>query len=216
MLSTEQRHIFLAAMPFVPFVLFNFSVVRTRWPNWSDTMDRVALALLALGTCALQILWQMSSKEIFPQASLVTASIGTFIVYGLSLINRKSNISFWRSVTFEGEVMLLVSYAFCILPLLVPHQANTFLGAFMFCLYCLFVGSLSLRTGQESAWSLAVFMVGVRLFIAYAEIMGSLALQGIGFIMTGFVFLCMAWFTHKLMRSRPQWLVPAKDNGGSS
>ena len=214
-LSEIQTRIFLAGMPFVPFLLFNLKGTRNRLPQWGRAVEKLFLLGVIAGTSFAQILWHVSPyHQEVPTASLVTVGLGVLVVFFLNVMQRKGFISFWNAYSPAWEAFILISYGFALLPLLVPHGELPVVGAVMFCLYWLFLGGVGLRTGIPRLWSLAMLFVGARLFVAYVEIFGSLALQGIGFIFTGLLFLLFAWATRKLMQSKPQWLsLETNDQG---
>jgi len=212
-LTEPQQQVFFAGLPFALFIAFGFQKVKTVLPNWTFPVHRVFWVLIVLGTSLAQIFWHQSTSAShawlhIPMASVVAAGVGTLLVFLLNSAARHNLAPFWSGDTREWDAVLVVSYILGALPILLsPHPALGFVGALMFCLYWLFLGGMGLRLGIDRLWSFAVFAVGARIFIAYIQIMGSLAIQGLGFIFTGVIFLALAWTTRKIMQTKPRWLM---------
>jgi len=211
-LSGQPREIFLAGLPYALFVAFGFQKVKDILPNWTTTVHRIFWILLVIGTSFAQSFWHISTDAInpwvhVPDSSVLASGVGTLFIFLLNAAKRHRLAPFWRGETGEWDALLLVSFALSALPVLIPHASLSVVGAVLFCLYWLFIGGLGLRLGIDKLWSFAVVVVGVRIFVAYVQIMGSLAIQGLGFIGTGVIFLALAWGTRKIMQSKPRWLM---------
>ncbi|MDX9689934.1 MAG: DUF2157 domain-containing protein [Proteobacteria bacterium] len=222
-LPREVAEVLLATMPFLLFTFFSFKKVDAFLPVWTNLMQGLFWVLIVISATTAQIYWRFDTPQQthdffapVPLRSLITAGVGTLLVYLLNLSNRKGLIKpFWKHEAREWEIILLVSYGFAAAPLLIPHSESVFLGGLFFCLYWLFMGAMGLRLGIDKLWTLATILVGIRIFIAYIEIMGSLAVQGVGFLLTGSLFLLMAWGLKKIIAYKPVWLLPARGEGGN-
>ena len=220
LLSEQQAQVFLAGLPFALFIVFGFQKIKDVLPNWTFSVQRVFWVLLIIATSLAQIIWHENTLSgqswlQVPVASVVTAGVGTLIVFLLNKATRYMTASLWAGHEAEWDALLVVSFLLGAMPILIPHPALSVVGAVLFCLYWLFIGGLGLRFGNDRLWSFAVVMVGIRIFAAYIQIMGTLAIQGVGFIVSGIIFLALAWGTRKIMQLKPRWLL-AQSEGGQS
>jgi len=212
-LTKEQADVFLPALPFVLYLVFNLKKMRELLPNWSEAIHVVFWVSVVLAATQGQWLWHMSSSNTWwhiPVASVVTAGIGTLTLFLLNVAQRTKRISFWYDELPEWDMVLVVSFVLGALPILVSHPSLEVVGALTFCLYWFFMGGIGLRLGIDRLWTLAVILIGIRLFWAYVEIMGSLAVQGLGFLFSGFFFLGLAYAAKKIIQIKPTWLLAQK------
>jgi hypothetical protein len=222
-LPSEAAEILLAALPFFLFAFFSFKKVDAFLPVWANLTQGLFWVLVVICATTAQIYWRVDISQqinvffdLVPLRSLITAGVGVLLVYLLNLSNRRGLVKpFWKHEAREWEIILLVSYGFSAAPLLIPHGESAFLGGLFFCLYWLFMGAMGVRLGIDKLWTLATILVGIRIFIAYIEIMGSLAIQGVGFLLTGGLFLLMAWALKKIIAHKPVWLLPTRGEGGN-
>lgn len=204
------------ALPFVLYLLFSLNKAKEHMGPWSQTTKRLFWFVVVVITSMAQFLWDSNTivRELIetPTAFIKTAGIGVLACVALSLLQRAKLLPFWEKMSVDWSLVLVVSYAFTVAPLLVSYTQIPALGAVLFCVYWLLVGAMGLKTGHEKLWSLAVILVGLRIFSAYIEIMGSLATQGFRFIGTGVFFLLLAWTTKRLMKNKPAWLAPSQSD----
>lgn len=211
----------LAALPFILMIFYRFRPVSAILKVWSEKTEGLFWFLVAAGTTVAQILWRSSnsgatyakwSESIAPSA-LVVISVGTLIVCGLNMLARHKHLSLWPAKTMEWEGILAVSLVVGFAPFLIPHPDSIFFGCLFFCLYWLFMAAMGLRLGNDRLWSWALVLICLRLFVAYIEVMKSLAIQGFGFLLTGCVFLGLAWGFKKILRKKPSWLLASRNDG---
>lgn len=217
----ESQDLFVGAWPIVLYVLFNLKKINEVMPNWTQTARRFFWVYVIGATSLAQILWLSHNGHHYwgfgTSKDFVASSIaGAMAIVLLNVAQRQKRITYWVEDNLEWDVILAASAVFAALPILLPHMEMPVMGAIMFCLYWLAIGGAGLRLGIERLWSMAVIFVGLRLFIAYMEIFGSLALQGLGLIATGVIFLSLAWGAKKIIQNQSAKKLIPRLGGGQS
>ncbi len=204
------------ALPFILFFTFTFKKVKTALEPWTRVIQAAFAITVILVTSIAQTSWSLPLKEVFLPAAINTMAVGVVLCLLLNLSARGKLISFWAKIPCEACFALLISFLFTIAPITIVHSSTLpALGALTFSTYWLFIGMVGLRLGVEKLWTLAIVLVGLRIFVAYIEIMGTLAVQGAGFIGSGIVFLVLAAITRKLIQKKPKWLTPQTGETGA-
>lgn len=203
------------ALPFTLYSLSQIKVVRHTLEGWCQSWEKVFWVALVAFTLFSQLIWRYpfltdQHRSFFfkgiPYYGIMAACVASAFLIFMNFLSRKEICNFWKSEKKEGDIVLAMSLLFMITPFLVPHTSLPALGAFFFCLYWFFLGVIGLRLGIPRLWSAAVLIICIRLLVAYIEIFGSLAIQGIGFIITGMLLLLLAASARKIIRIKPQWL----------
>lgn len=84
---------------------------------------------------------------------------------------------------------MLISHIVMMLPFALPALESGVLAAVVFVLYWVFIAWLGARMQSSSLTDWAIRLVILRLFIVYLEVFGSMALTGIGLIISGILLL---------------------------
>lgn len=205
-LGREAERIFYPALPFCLYAITRFTAFQERFPSWADTTSRLFWSLAVIATLVLQSFWDCGMGNYcwakIPHESLLVTGVGVLALFLLNVGQRAGACPFWAKEDSTWNVVMLVSFAFAAAPVIIPHGEIEILGVLGFCFYALFMGAIGVRLNLDRLWSLAVLAIGVRLFVAFVDIMGSLALQGLGFILTGLLFIGMAFAVRKIIKSK--------------
>lgn len=205
------------AVPFGLYLLSQTVAVRQRLPEWTGAWEKSFWFAVVFFTTIAQSVWRVSIDEtndvgalffrhsLIPYRAMAASAIGSGLILLLSALKRRNKITFWQGESLEWDLALALSLVFTLSPLLIQHPGLPALSAALFCAYWFLLGVLGLRLGHHRLWSLALYLVSARLFLAYLEIFGSLALQGFGFILSGILLVTLAWGTRRLLHKKPKW-----------
>jgi uncharacterized membrane protein len=110
---------------------------------------------------------------------------------GIFLYHKEKNL-------FNGTVLLAALMGF--FSLFFVGSDSAFYAAMLFVLYWLAVACLGYKLNYARIFVIAVWLIAIRLFIAYIEVFGSLARTGAGLIVTGLIFIAMAYVTRNIQK----------------
>jgi uncharacterized membrane protein len=169
-------------------------------PTLSKSWQQIALYSLTLGTSLYAVIaWTnnertLASVHLYRPWLLLTAS-GICVVAFISIAKRIENS--W------GNAAVLLTAAFILaVPLISERALFSDLISFFASLLPLFAGlysSMQLRQSQN--FKVFSFLVGLRILIAYFEVLGSLAITAFGLISFGLLLIGVVLFGRKFMQS---------------
>ncbi len=117
--------------------------------------------------------------------NLVVAGLGFF------LLKKEKN-------TLNGIILLTALVG--IAALLSPYDESGLYSATIFILYWFAVACLGHELNEGRIFMTAIWLIALRLFIAYIEVFGNLARTGAGLIVTGLIFIGMAYLTRNIQK----------------
>lgn len=98
------------------------------------------------------------------------------------------------------------------LALAVPHPDTTpsrLIGVAIFAGFWMLIANGAVRAGLNGLFAVAVAAIGLRIFIIYIELFGSLAATGGGLVLGGALLVGLSWAWHRIVRNRPDTSGPA-------
>jgi hypothetical protein len=146
------------------------------------------LVLGSFGTTA--ILWKVAA-DVKYYSALLTCSVTLL-----------SAILFLKKPAHQTLYAIMGLSAFSMfLSLIIPQDEIGIISATLFVLYWLGIAFVTFRMNYPKLFRLAVWVIAIRLFIAYLEVFGTLAVTGVGLIGTGIIFLGTAYLTRKIQNN---------------
>jgi uncharacterized membrane protein len=152
--------------------------------------------------------WEGTSFALMIPAYLVTAM---FIGY---ILQHKSLPVYNRILIIAASVLYLLlfhpEWVF-----LNPDRSDSLLAELfapvliisVLLLFALHVGSM----GRKTLFNIATFLVGLRFLVVYFEVIGDLAMTGIGLIISGLVIIAVTYGWYKTRERLQQWALSLRD-----
>lgn len=100
---------------------------------------------------------------------------------------------------FDLWVYMLVSHMVIMLPFALPQLSSGVMAAVVFIGYWLFMAWIGARIHSSTLMDWSMRLVILRLFIVYLEVFGSMALTGVGLIISGILLLVVLRFQGRLV-----------------
>lgn len=119
-------------------------------------------------------------------------------VYGIALM---AFLALWKLSSVKHTsptfVCLSILYGYTLLANLLPNMENI-LSAVMIIALLIVVGIYAYQNHQERLFKMISILLALRFFGIYCEVFGSLLTTGLGLIISGIIFLSIAWYGRKL------------------
>ena len=128
----------------------------------------------------------------------VTLNSTQWQIYGVSLV---LFFALWKlsssKLTASAFVCLSILYVYTLLANLLPRFEDI-LSAIMMIALLIVTGMTSYQKHQERLFKTISILLALRIFGIYCEVFGSLLTTGLGLIISGILFLSIAWYSQKL------------------
>lgn len=170
-----------ASMPYLALLLAR---IARRHGSFLAGVKAVALGQMLILASLAHILWAVSFTG-HEQREVLEILAGPFLllIACLALARDRSRLEM---------TVLVATFAAGALAVLTPHQLAwhwQLFGALSFILMWAVIGWAALSEGARPLFGLAALAIGLRLFIIYFEVFGSLAATGAGLIIAGLLLL---------------------------
>lgn len=176
-------------------------------PRYADVMVKAGFVLLIIHACAGSVLWYTDRLDLLSEGDTFAWSryFGALAVPAIVAAGFAVHVGLRGAALAERDartliVLAAVSAAMLAVPFMVPWLQSDVIGAVAFVAYWLFVGWCGQRMGRPRIASLAIVAIAIRIFIIYAEALGSLMMSGFGLISGGIVMLLLIWVARRLNR----------------
>ncbi len=121
-----------------------------------------------------------------------------WLIYGIMLL---AFLLLWKVSAINkssyGFIGVSILYAYTLLTNLFPKADNVF-SAIMIIALLAVGGIYAYQNHKERLFKVISVLLALRFFGIYCEVFGSLLTTGIGLIISGIIFLSIAWYTQKL------------------
>ncbi len=171
-----------------------------RFPACAHGIQRLSLLALVVGACVSFVAWRFSEAPNAFTSNPAEMIIGTLAL--LTLIGLA-----WKGRTIWQPMPALLVFGSTLVlgfvSLARPSNGHLdVIGAVFFIIYWLCIGFAGRLMGMRGIVSLAIWLIAIRLFVAFLETFGSLSLTGFGLIITGLLFVGLG----VLARRTQKWL----------
>ena len=97
-----------------------------------------------------------------------------------------------------GALLAFGSFVMMFLPVVMPSYTPHVFSAFIFVGYWIFIGWVGQKLDMQRLVSLAVFVIAIRIFVAYVDLFGTLLTTGVRLIVSGLVMLGLIHVARKV------------------
>ncbi len=198
-----------------PLLLLVALALLVLWPRFiaaraeaAEALRQLTLIYVALTATGLSLLWYADTSDLFGdlrEAADLDEATWWMILPGLAAVGAACALLLvcvqrWRPEGREGVDQVRawtlgvgVLYAAFALPFVIPHENADFLAAVAFVLIWGALGAAASMADRRWLASLALFLIALRIFIAYLELFGGLLFTGVGLIASGLVVIGLTW-----------------------
>lgn len=168
--------------------------------RFADGLRDVGILTLLGGASIAHVAWSQRISSADAGDMAVRLILPVLVAFGAIWAGRR-----WNRIPVRLLYPLLAGTTLAVaLAIIVPHPATGWLprliGVLAFVVMWGAIAHAAVLTGWRALFGIAISAIGIRIFIVYIELFGSLAITGVGLIVTGVIIIALAVGWRRLFR----------------
>lgn len=196
-MERETDTLFLGLAAGMPYLVLLVTMLAQKRGSFLQAVRAVTLGSVLLLASLVHLLWAFRfSADDAAEGLRILVLPFVLLIACLALIRNEPD----RRLTVT---ILVASFAAAALAMTIPHGDGwhwQLFGALSFIAMWGVVAGTSLSTGARTVFGIASFMIGLRIFVIYFEVFGTLAATGTGLIVAGLLLLALLAGGRRIVR----------------